>query len=334
MFKDPEENFFLENKDGCLPCSRFFIFFGMLRKILICLLTVQWSFGQKFVTVDDETLEFIPDAVYRVYENGKPAFSKTCDNSRATEITPVFAYDSIVFEKFGYQRKSIVKDSVKAEQIVFMVPKTFLLDEMVLMRSSKKDTLLGEKNKFFRKRNRPMEDHLCYGLWLANPYGKEIHPKSFRFFTDKITYKTAYKIHFYIGDRSQSPYGLEIPIELFRSETRYLMPGEKGMVSYDLLPTDFVLPLEGVLASVELVHYFDEDGNYAFPEPGDRTKIRFQFSARTDYFARTADLYTKVESIGLANINARINHDFAILFFKKPHKSNLTAPAYFLEVTP
>lgn len=307
----------------------------MLKKVLICLLIVQWSFGQKFVTVDDETLEFIPDAVYHVYESGKPAFSKICDNGKATEITPVFAFDSIVFEKFGYKSKSILKDSIKDEQVVLMSPDTFPLDEMVLMRSSKKDTLLGEKNKFFRKRNRPIEDHFCYALWIENPYGKEIHPKSFRFFTEKVKYKTAYKIRFYKCDRNQLPYEFFIPFEtFFSSETLYLMPGEKGMVSYDLLPTAFELPVEGILASVELVEYTDENGNPVLPEFDDKTKVKFQFSGQADYFARTVDLYTKIESIGLANINARINHDFAVMFFKKPHKSNLTAPAYFLEVTP
>lgn len=307
----------------------------MLKHGLILLFFVQCGFAQKFVTVDNETLEFIPDAVYHVYSEGKPALSRNCNNDRASEITPVFAFDSIVFEKFGYQNRSIAKDSIKAEQAVTMIPKTVPLDEMVLMRSSKKDTLLGEKNKLFRRRNRPIEDHFCYGLWLANPYGKEIYPKSFRFLTDKVKYKTAYKVQFYKCDRKQSPYEYHFPgYTLFTSEILYLLPDDKGMITYDLSPTGFVLPVEGILVSVELIGYTDEDGNPVFPDFEDRTMIKFQFSAQADYFARTCDLYTKIESAGLANINARINHDFAFQFFKKPHKSNLIAPAYFLEVTP
>jgi hypothetical protein len=305
----------------------------MIKHFLLFLLFVQSVFGQQFVPVDDETLEFIPDVNYHLYAGHKEVLLKACENDRPTEVSASTQYDSIVFEKYGYKHRTIVKDSIKPEQVVLLVPEVFSLEEMVLTRQPK-EISLGEKNRFFRRQNHPMIDHLDYALWIENPYGKAIKSNAFRFFVEKVKYKTAYKVLFYPYEPKHSHLDYYAPGDaLFVSQTAYLLPNQKGVTLLDLKPTGFELPVHGMLASVELVGYFDTDGNPVVPEPDDRTMVKFQFSKQANYFTRTIDFYTREESEGLINMNARVNYDFAFHFFKKPHKSTLIAPAFFLEVT-
>jgi hypothetical protein len=306
----------------------------MLKRYRFILLLLAFPcFSQRVAPIDVETLEFIPDVNYHLLLGKRLVASRACENGKATKIDNTVSYDSIVFEKMGFESFGMRKDTVS--QPIFLKKKTEALDEMVLIRSSRKDSILGEKNKFLRKANRPMIDQLAFGIWVENPFRKKVKVKSFQFFVDKVKYKTAYRICFYQFNQVEAALDIyEFDKVLFSSTFQYLDAGYKGPVTIDLSNTGFQLPLEGILASVELVGYTNAEEIAVIPENDDRAKIKFQFSNKVNYFSKTVDFNTHIVSKSLMNVNAQINYDFAFQFYRKPHKSNLAAPAYFLMVRP
>jgi len=116
------------------------------------------------------------------------------------------------------------------------------------------------------------------------------------------------------------------------SDIQYLQVNDKGEINVDLTKHKWFLPLGKMWISVELVDYLDENNKKIEIKNEEKTKVKFQFSNESNYFEKMSNTYTEELTKGLFNINGRIKYDFAVKFFKKPHKSNLVAPAYFLEV--
>ncbi|RYZ52833.1 MAG: hypothetical protein EOP49_08660 [Sphingobacteriales bacterium] len=89
------------------------------------------------------------------------------------------------------------------------------------------------------------------------------------------------------------------------------------------------LPRGNIFICLVLDSYFDASSNRIDPEK-DFTALKFQASLRSDYYSKTYDLTEKKVGDYFLNINEMVTKDFQDQFSKKPHSSNLIAPAIIL----
>ena len=156
------------------------------------------------------------------------------------------------------------------------------------------------------------------------------------FYVEKVKYKTAYKIKFFSAQEVGNiltRQTLQLNEVLFESPVLILDEGTKNKVEVDLEQYNIDLSNKNVFVFIELLGYYDKNNILIQPNFKDATKLKFQLSKKLNYYAKMSDSYTKELTKELINMNQMINKDFAFMFFQKPHKSNLVAPAILLEAT-
>ena len=84
-------------------------------------------------------------------------------------------------------------------------------------------------------------------------------------------------------------------------------------------------PGKPVFVWIELLNYYDGDGNVTQPEPDKQTNLRFQLSDSFNYYARMSDVRTNELSKELININLYHTYSLANLA-----NSAFAAPAIVL----
>jgi hypothetical protein len=301
-------------------CPKLLVFF------ILCL---NFSYGQGFIVVDDETLEFAEDVNFELFLNHNKVSSGHTKNDGATNL-PDVAFDSIQFSKVGYEPLGLKKkDLVEA---VFLKKKIFALDELVIGSQQNDEIILGERNRFLKARSMGIGDK-DFGVAFHNDSKTTLKLEKIAFFIDKIKYKTAYRIHCYRFNNIPIAIGhqkAELTDLLFSTDTLYLFPGQKDLIEVDMKKYDFEIDADPFFITFELLSYCDANGIQLSPDIAQRTKIRFQLSNRADYFSKMTNQITSELSKDLININAMINYDFAFRFFRKPHKSDLVTPALLL----
>jgi hypothetical protein len=164
--------------------------------------------------------------------------------------------------------------------------------------------------------------------------GMEI--KSINFFVEKVKYKTAYKIKFYAAHETGNfitKQDLAIDELLFESPILTLEEGTKIKVDINLEDYNITITNKDIFVCLELQGYYDDNNTSFQPETKDATRLKFQLSKLTNYYSRMYDLNTKQPTDNIINRNTMINRDFAFMFFKKPHKSELVAPAIIINAT-
>ncbi len=150
---------------------------------------INFSFSQQIILIDEETLEFIPDVYYYLYNKKMKVFSNICNNESVTFLNHKIEFDSIVFENINYLAKGIKKENI--EEVVYLKKKTHSLEEVVITNKlNKNDTIIGEKNKFLNRQNRALTNQKSFGLRIENNFKNPIIIKSFKFFVEKVKYKT------------------------------------------------------------------------------------------------------------------------------------------------
>src|SRR5690606_39415348 len=73
-----------------------------------------------------------------------------------------------------------------------------------ILGSKKDEIILGEKNRFIKRINRPFDekDDVTYGIVFRNELKEKMQIDKVAFYINKVVYKTAYKIAFYeVKDR-------------------------------------------------------------------------------------------------------------------------------------
>lgn len=304
-------------------------------KIPACLLMLFLSstavFSQAFVTVDNDTFEIVDNVDYSLYKQKQLVYQGITARDTATFVDEKTEFDSIAFSRVDYEGKGFLRKHW--DSVVFLSKKTIYLDELAIGEKKDKEIILGETNRFVKRRSRVLSKDLDYGLVIANGSPQKLKLDKLAFYVDKVKLKTAYKINFSEIDEMVAKGGNQFaqPGELIYSTDKlYLNPTDKDRVEV-VLPNDFYLPVaKKIFVWVQLLGYYDENGNLINPELERQTRLKFQLSKQVNYYSKMSDLSTKILTPELININFMINYDFANMFFKIPHKSDLVAPAIIL----
>lgn len=302
-------------------------------KYLLLLFFISITFGQsqKFILLDNETLEFIGEVNYTLYFNNKPIFSNLTSKDSITRLPKDVSFDSIAFSKFNYKIAGFKKENLT--EVVLLNRTVYELDEVIISNSKPKEVVIGEESRFIKNKSAALSKNLDYGILFRENDLKNMMIKRMIFFVEKVTYKTSYKIKFYtaneIGD-FMTLLQLQVKELLFESPILTIEKGTKNKVEVNLEEYEINLYNKNVFICLELQDYFDENNTIIQPQLSDQTQLKYQISNLTNYYTKTYDLNTKKLSNDLININGMINRDFAFMFFKKPHKSQLVAPAILL----
>lgn len=300
-------------------------------KHLVLLLFFNATFCQDLIPIDTDTFEFIEDVNYSLFSNKVPVFSAICNNDKVTTLPVNVTFDSLSFSKIDYQTMGLKKEHLS--KTVLLTKNVFTLDEIVVSTSKKQDIILGEENRFLKKKSNSITKEVTYGIAIKNQSNFDLEINKILFYVDKVKYKTAYKINFY--EYNQIPISIghqyaEIGKIIFSTDVLYLSAKQNNAVEISLKENEIFLKEASVFVTLELISYFDENNKIVLPSFEDSTKLKFQFSSLTNYYAKMADSTTGELTSKLININAMINYDFAYSFFKKPHKSSLVAPVILL----
>lgn len=205
--------------------------------------------------------------------------------------------------------------------------------------SSSQDVLLGEFD-VKSKKSQGMGKDACF---FENNIGEGVVLKSFLFKVDKAKHTAKANIRLYEkkefiqelyveSDTVTYPSfipGNEIPA---KDIVVTIAPGQEGVVEIDLSEYNITMPAEGLFVSLELIGYFDAEGNAmtGLNPKKDLTRI--------DFHPTTADNYcgwAKVqgrEGGFWMNRNKWTKADFKYAFKKEPHKNILTAPNFGLKI--
>lgn len=300
----------------------------LLLIILFCYSNI--SNAQDFIVLDNETLDIVEDVVFELYSQNKMIFVGNCKNNDKTKLPENVQFDSIIFKKTNYKELTIKKENFT--EVVLLQEKRETLKEIILTSTKDNYIILGEKNKFIKRRSNEFSDNLDYGLVFENKTDSDLEISKIEFFVEKIKHKTAYKINIFEFKDSLINIGhqyAELGNLISTTDTLFLYPNQKNSIIH-IFDEKIILKKEPIFISLEHLSYFDENENSFIPNYNEKTKLKFCLSNRCNYFAKTIDHYSGIESEKMININAMINYDFKYAYFREPHKSVLITPAILL----
>jgi hypothetical protein len=306
-----------------------------MKYILFFFTTITFGQVQKFIPIDDDTHEFIEEVDYTLYYNKKPIYSFKTSKDTITFLPKDTFFDSIVFSKKFYRELGLNKTELK--NVVQLKKIVYELNEVIVPNTKPNEIIIGEKSRFIKRFSTHISKDLNYGLLFQKEDLQKKLIKRLLFHVEKVKYKTKYKIKFFAAKEIPTPLSsqksLDINDLLFESPTLILEKGIKNDVEVELESYDIDTRNGDIFVCLELQDYYDENENVIVPLPKETTKLKFQLSKLTYYYAKTYDIYTRESSTEMTNINAMVIEDFAYMFLKKPHKSTLVAPAIILFAT-
>lgn len=305
----------------------------MSKKVFIFLLCfyINYSSSQSFITLDNDTNEFIEDVNYSLFLKKKNVFNGITENKKITTINNQIDYDSISFSRVDYNTIGYAKESI--DSIVYLTKKIFYLNEIVLTSKKNNFIVIGEKNRFIKNQSRAITEELIFGIIHKNDLNKNLIVKKVNFFIEKTYHKTKCRINFYEVNETIPKRGnqfAEIGNLIFSTDTLQIEKNYKKNVEVDINSEIILNPNKNLFVTIELLNYVDENNNIINPKKDELTKLKFQISEKTNYYSKTINHFTKEMINKLMNINLMINYDFANHFFLKPHKSILVSPAIIL----
>lgn len=292
---------------------------------------IKTSFCQVFIPLDNDTNEFIESVNYTLFLKNKKVFSGITENKKVTSIHHEIEYDSISLSRVDYEALGLQKENI--DSIVYLTKKIIYLNEVVLSSKKDNDVLLGETNRFVKKQSRAITEDIYFGIIHRNELNQRFEIEHVAFFTEKIFYKTAYKIHFYEINETAPRNGnqfAKLGDLIYSTDTLYIDKKNKNKIDVEINSELFIKPANSIFVSIQLLSYLDENNEIVIPPKDNLTKLKFQLSTKTNYYSKTIDLVSKVMSTDFLNINLMINYDFANKFYLKPHKSILVSPAIIL----
>ncbi|WP_264549906.1 hypothetical protein [Flavobacterium sp. N2820] len=290
---------------------------------------INCAFCQEFVVIDNETLDFIEDVRYELFYNKKIVYADYCNNESKTILPINIIFDTIVLRKLNYEEKKISID--KISNIILMNEKIEILNEIVLTNINN-EIILGEKNKFVRRRSNGLSKDNLYGLVFENKTNKDLEINKIEFFVEKIKHKTAYRIEIYEFEEPPIKIGIQeakLGNLITSTDTLYLRPNQKNKIEY-IFDEKIILKKQPIFVFIELICHLDENNKSFEPNFKEVSKIKFCLSNNSNYFAKLIDANTSILSENMININAWLNNDYFNTFFSKPHKSSIVTPVVLL----
>lgn len=305
-----------------------------MKYLLVFFTCITFAQVQKFIPLDNETLEFVGEVNYTVYANKKPILTNLTSKDSITCLPKDVVFDSIVFSKLNFKEIGFKRENLT--EIILLTKTALELDEVIIRNSKLKEIIIGEESRFIKRQSRILFNDINYGLLFRKNDLEGMEIKSINFFVEKVKYKTAYKIKFYAAHETGNfitKQDLAIDELLFESPILTLEEGTKNKVEINLEDYNITITNKDIFVCLELQGYYDDNNTSFQPETKDATRLKFQLSKLTNYYSRMYDLNTKQPTDNIINRNTMINRDFAFMFFKKPHKSELVAPAIIINAT-
>lgn len=302
-----------------------------LKYSIVLFFAVKSVFCQVFIPVDYDTNEFIENVSYSLFNKNKIVFKGVTANNELTKIKDDIEFDSIAIARIDYNTIGLQKK--KIDSILYLTKKIVYLNEVVVTSKKDNNLIFGETNRFVKKQSRPITEELIFGVVFKNELNKKIKLNKIAFFTEKIIYKTAYKVNFYEVNETVPKNGnqfADIGNLIFSSDTLYIDKKSNDKNEIDIDSKIVLQPNQPVFVSIQLINYVDDNNNKVLPINEYKTKLKFQLSNKTNFYSRTINLISKEMSSDFLNINLQINYDFANQFYKKPHKSILVTPAIIM----
>lgn len=305
-----------------------------MKYLLLFFTFITFAQSQKFIPLDNETLEFVGEVKFTLYANKKPISTYLTSKDSITRLPKEIVFDSISFSKPNYKETGFKKEDLT--DAVLLTKTIYELDEVIIPNSKPKEIVIGEELRFVKRCSRTLSNSPDFGILFHEKDLKNMALKRITFFVEKVKYKTSYKIKFYSAHETENfmtTQNLFLNEILFASPVLTLEKGNKNKVEINLENYDINITDKDVLVCLELQAYYDENNNSIQPSIKDSTRLKFQLSNLTNYYSITYDLNANKLSDTIININATINRDFAFMHYGKPHKSALVAPAIVLYAT-
>ena len=265
-----------------------------MKYLLLCFLIINFAQGQKFIPLDEETMEFIDQVNYTLYASKKPVFSSSTSKDSITNLPKQIVFDSISFNKLQYKEIGFRKD--KLFEIIYLKKIVYELNEIIIPNSKPKEIVIGEKSRFIKKNSRALSKNSDYGLLFRENDLKNMVIKRMSIFFEKVKYKTTYKIKFYSAHETGNfmiTQDLILNEIVFESPILTLVKGIKNKVEINLEDYNIDVKDKDVFVCLELQAYYDENNNNIQPEARDLTKLKFQISNLTNYFSKMTDINAK-----------------------------------------
>ncbi|WP_408086090.1 hypothetical protein [Flavobacterium rhizosphaerae] len=289
------------------------------------------SFGQVFITIDQDTDEFIEDVNYTLYKDRGEVFNGVTLSDRPTEISQGLLYDSITFSRVDYETLGLLRKNI--DSVIYLKKRIFYLDEVVVGAKQDKSITLGETNRFVKRIYSNLSEDLDEGLVFTNTLPYVLQLDKIVFYVKKVHFKTAYKINFSEMKKTTLNYGNQyanVGDVMYATDTLYLNPKDNRKIEVALPPDWYLEPDKPVFVWIQLLGYYDEDGHKTALEPEMRTRLRFQLSDNLDYYAKMYNVKSKNLTEELININLlHTNYAFSNPSVKLAN-STFSAPAIVL----
>ncbi|OYU84956.1 MAG: hypothetical protein CFE24_03965 [Flavobacterium sp. BFFFF2] len=319
------------NAIACYVARFFFNYFCPMKLFFLLFISFSFAQNQPFIPMDEDTHEFIEEVNYTLFFNKKPINLGITSKDSVTRLPTRVAFDSIAFSKMQYLPTGLLASQLM--NVVKLKKTVFELNEVVIYNTKQKEFAIGEKGRFVKRRSGNIQTDPNYGLLIRQAELANKTITRLEFFVEKVKYKTTYKVKFYAAREKGNPnqsQTVALDAVLFEGPTDTLEVGTKGKVALNLDEYAIATNNKDVFVCLELQSYYDENNQVIQPEFKDTTKLKFQLSNRMNYYARGMNPTSKKLTPEAININLMINRDFAFMFFKKPHKSELVAPAIVL----
>jgi len=304
---------------------------ALIKPVFLLLLVSSPVFSQIFVTIDADTQELIENVSYSLFKDDNVVYKGVTLIDKPTSIDKGVDFDSISFSRIDYKTLGLAKSNI--DSVLYLSKDIIYLDEVVVGSQKDNEVVLGETNRFVRRRSAVLNKELVYGLVFSNGSPQQLQLDKMAFYVDKVKLKTAYRIIFSDVSEVYTDEGHHFaePGELLHeTDILYLSPKDKGRVEV-VLPNNFYFPAaKKMFVWIQLLEYYDEKGMAVTPEQDKQTKVKFQLSDKLEYYSRMYDLSTKKYTDGIVNTNRMLNYDFATLFYNTPKKSDLVTPAILL----
>lgn len=291
---------------------------------------VNRAFCQEFVVIDYETLDFIEDVRYELFYNKKMVYANYCNNNNKTILPKSIVFDTVVLSNINFEKKTLSKENIP--NVILLKGKVETLNEVVVSTNIKNEIILGEKNRFVKRRSNGLSKDNLYGLVFENKTNKDLEINKIGFFVEKIKHKTAYRIEIYEFEEPPIKIGIQeakLGNLITSTDTLYLLPNQKNEIEY-IFEKKIILKKQPIFVYIELICHLDENIKSFNPIFKESSKIKFCLSDYSNYFAKLTDANTSKLSENMININAWLTNDYFNTFYSKPHKSSIVTPAILL----
>lgn len=261
-----------------------------LKLIFFSIFLYSFCYSQSVAVLNSDTQEAIPFVTMILKYKGEITGGLYSDEKGLGNIDATF--DTVEFSCLGFEDQ--VLDRANLERVVYLKPRSIVLDEIVISSLRLKDTMIGEYNVRRKDRATIGDVNSFMAVFFENTFGKAVPFHALLLKLSKIKYTTALRIHIYSRKdhfvkgvlAHEDMYNTFVPDEdLYeRNIIVYLNPEDGKDVRVELSEYNLKLPVNGAFVGIEVVGYFDNTGQpVKTKSPGEVTWLEMHSSLNDNY---------------------------------------------------